>query len=326
MGLIYIFGFIPSLTAANTMTGIYCVIVCITLFMSNMVRIRGAGSTSCCLRCCFGKLKICHFTTVLPGAAIIELIGYGARRDMILQFGAWSYLFSQISILIAPVILAIMNYKAVCRLLAAAELHVFCLSPATLGSIIVFVDVTCAVLQFGGGVCATLAIAFQNQLVTDIGNYLLLFSFILQLLLNFAFTMLIRWMFLQPKFAPSKSPIPHMTKFWTTMWSTVGLLWIRNIYRAAESFATIGRSKAFALESLFYALDTVPVLLCFLVFIWGHYGISLPLDDGKDQLLTAVEVVDGNIINGSPRSQSVIPAREGDAVANVVHIQMEEEV
>ena len=334
-GLMYIFGYVPSLTAATTMTIIYAFIVCITLFMSNMVRMRGAGhrSTCCCgcLRCCFGNIKICHYTSVLPAAAILELFGYGMRRDMILEFGAWSYLFATISILIAPVILAIMNYKVVVRLLDVAQIYIWGLSPKMLGSIIVFVDVTCAVLQFGGGVCQTLAIAMHLQLLIDLSDYLLLSAFLLQLMLNFAFTMLIRWMYVQPLFAPPTSPVPQVTKFWTTMWSTVGLLWIRNLYRALDAFVVIGRSNALAKESLFYALDTAPVVLCFLIFIWGHYGILLPPEDNKLQLMTNLEVIDvDNINNGtiqpSLRPQSVIPVQE--IVPSAIHVQMvpEEEV
>lgn len=231
MGLIYIYNYVPSVSAASTLTAFYCIIVCITIYMSNMVRTRGAGSptTSCCLRCCFGNLKICHFTAVLPSAAILELMGYSLRRELILKFGAWSYLFSTISLLIAPVILAIMNYKAACRLLAAAQLSVWSLSPRTISTLIVFVDVACAIIQFGGSVCATLAIAFSNKLVKNLADYLLLSAFLLQLAVNFFFTMLIYWMYQLPQFSPRTSSVPKLAKFWTTMWTTVCVLWIRNL-------------------------------------------------------------------------------------------------
>ena len=312
MGLMYIFHYVPSLSAASTLTAFYAVIVCVTMFMSNMVRLRGAGrpTTSCCLRCCFGDIKICHFTAVLPSAAILELIGYGVRRDMILHFGAWPYLISTVTLLIAPVILAIMNYKAVVRLLAAAKLHVGCLSPHAIGFVIVFVDVVCAILQFGGSVCATLAIAMHLKLIKDLADYLLLTSFILQLVLNFAFTLLCRWMHRLPQFSPQTSSVPQLGKFWTSMWISICLLWVRNLYRALEAFAFVAGSNAFAVESLFYALDTVPVLLCFMVLSWGHYGMLLPPDDDKLQLLTSLESVNGSVNDPqSPRPQSVSPAQ-----------------
>jgi uncharacterized membrane protein len=46
-----------------------------------------------------------HYTAVLPVAALLEFIGYINRQDLVHHFGAWNYLFSLLSILVAPVIL-----------------------------------------------------------------------------------------------------------------------------------------------------------------------------------------------------------------------------
>lgn len=43
----------------------------------------------------------------------------------------------------------------------------------------------------------------------------------------------------------------------------------------------VGNSTALAMESLFYALDTVPVLCCFLVFMIFHYGLMMPISDDE---------------------------------------------
>ena len=101
-----------------------------------------------------------------------------------------------------------------------------------------------------------------------------------------------------------------------------------NLYRALDAFVTIGRSKALAKESLFYALDTAPVIICFFIFMWGHYGIVLPPDDDKLHLMNNVEVVVGsiNIDQQSPRQQSVIPVRDEVTVPSAIHLQIGEEV
>lgn len=123
---------------------------------------------------------------------------------------------------------------------------------------------------------------------------------VLQLVLNMAFTVLIAWMYTLPKFSPHSSPVPNMKRVWAAMWSSVGLLWVRNIYRAGEAFgkwpgiairsstcrtlhsvsiaAVVAHSPP-ALEGWFYALDTVPVILCCLIFCVMNYGLLLPPDD-----------------------------------------------
>lgn len=225
-GLIMIIGYVPSLDAASTMTAFYCIILVISLYIANLVRLRGAGGPTmcCCLHVCFGNAKICHYSSVLWISAVIELIGYAARRDMIMKFGAWDYLFSTISLLIAPVILAIMNYKAITHMLGAADTKIAYLSPTTISTIIIYIDVACAILQFGGSVCATLALAMGLQLIRTVSNYLIVCSFVLQILLGIFFTALCRYMYLQPYFSPSHSSIPNIVNFWRTLWTTVTLL------------------------------------------------------------------------------------------------------
>lgn len=88
------------------MTVIYAVVTLVALVRSNSVRTRGAGEPcTCCCRPVFKDFKMWHYTNVLPASCLIELIGYVERRDLILEFGAWPYLFSLISLLVAPVVL-----------------------------------------------------------------------------------------------------------------------------------------------------------------------------------------------------------------------------
>lgn len=65
----------------------------------------------------------------LPHCGAIEYtnhVGYRFRVSMAQQFGAWIYLFSTALILVAPVVLAIMNYKVVALLLAKSEFVCAC--------------------------------------------------------------------------------------------------------------------------------------------------------------------------------------------------------
>jgi hypothetical protein len=170
-----------------------------------------------------------------------------------------------------------MNYKVVGRLLAASQQKVWCFSPRALSGTIVFIDAVCVILQFAGGVCATLAIAMRVDLIVLIGNIFLLTSFIIQLGLNVFFTRLLYWMYSQPQFSPSTSGTPNIGKIWWVIWSTVSLLWVRNLYRAAEGFAAvaqvdIGRQG----EALFYVLDATPVFICVVIFCTWHFGLLLP--------------------------------------------------
>jgi len=292
-GLIYIVGYIPSVALANAAAIIYAIVVCCSLYRSFCVRRLGLGSRSCfccCCCCCLGP--ICHYTTVLPVAAIIELIGYGCRSGMARQFGAWNYLFSTSSLLIAPVIVAIMNYKVVGLLLAQHDLRVSCFSARALSSISIFIDVTCATLQFGASVCSTLAFALGEPMVKEIADDALICSFVLQLGLNIGFTAVVVWMYREPTFAPRTSQLPHMARFWSVMWSTVSLLWIRNLFRVLEAFAVLAGHTAIGGEALFYILDTLPVLICFIMFNICHYALIVAEKDKLQARGSRVIVVD----------------------------------
>jgi hypothetical protein len=105
-----------------------------------------------------------------------------------------------------------MNYKAIGRLLAAADKHVGCFSPRALSNAFVAVDVVCVILQFGGSVCAAISVALQERLVTEIANDLLVTSFVIQLVLNLAFTLLIWGMYHQTQFAPATATVPNIQR------------------------------------------------------------------------------------------------------------------
>lgn len=278
-GLKYIFGYVPSLSGATAMTAIYAIVSLVAIIRSNSVRTRGVGRP--CIFCCrprFEHFKPWHYTNVLPATCLIELIGYAERRNLILNFGAWPYLFSLLALLVAPVVLAIMNYKVIGHLLQVADQRVSCMSPRVVSSAIVAIDIICVILQFGGSVCATISIALQSTLITSISTNVLLISFVLQLVLNAAFTALIAWMFTKPTFSPRTSTVPNMTQIWVAIWTTVALLWIRNLYRAGEAFAVVAMSPP-APEEWFYALDTVPVVLCCIIFCISNFGMLFPVTD-----------------------------------------------
>lgn len=173
-----------------------------------------------------------------------------------------------------------MNYKVVCALLAAAQSQVGWCSARALSRLFVAVDIICVVLQFGGSVCATLAIALRENLVRDIANGLLVTSFVVQLVLNLAFTALVAWMYQQPQFAPKSSATVHVGEVWTSVITSVSLIWVRNLYRATEGFANAaGDGSLVANEGLFIAFDTVPIALCCILFCVRHYGFLLPVND-----------------------------------------------
>ena len=86
------------------MIGVYAIISLWAVVLSYMLHMRGATGR-CCGCCCTCCGTFWHYTTVLPTVALLELIGYAERREMVLSFGAWPYLFSTASLLIAPVIL-----------------------------------------------------------------------------------------------------------------------------------------------------------------------------------------------------------------------------
>ena len=98
-----IIGYMPSNSATVAMILLYAIISCVALVLGYLVHKRGARGRCCGCGSCCGNFW--HLTAVLPAVAILELFGYAERQEMIVSFGAWPYLFSSASILIAPVIL-----------------------------------------------------------------------------------------------------------------------------------------------------------------------------------------------------------------------------
>ena len=304
----YIIGYVPSVAGASVMIAIYSILCAWTVALAVRVRRAGRLGRCCGCGCCCCCGDFWHYTTVLPVTAVLELLGYCERRELILVFGAWSYLFSLMAILVAPVILAIMNYKAVGKLLTAKGERVWGLQPATLSQLFVLVDVICVILQFGGSLCASLSIAIRLDLLKLLANSLLSSSFAVQLALNAVFTMLILRAHKHPLLAPDSSPVPKVQLFWRTVWTTVGLLWVRNLYRAIEGFAmAAGAGSGLAHEELFYTFEAFPIVVCCVAHARAHFGLLLPSDEDLVLLLgTKVDAEEEAAAAASASSDSAV--------------------
>jgi hypothetical protein len=130
-------------------------------------------------------------------------------------------------------------------------------------------DILCLCLQGGGG-----AMLSSTDLDTmEMGRKLLLVGLFLQLFFFGAFTVLTARLYAAPHygFRHAKAWRP----LFATLFITIALLTIRNIFRVVEFVQGFDGYLA-SHEVYFYVFDCIPILLCTLLFTQYFYGLYLP--------------------------------------------------
>ena len=159
-------------------------------------------------------------------------------------------------------------------------------------------DVVGFLLQLAGG-----GMEASGGSGASFGSKLLLFGLLVPLLFFGLFTGLTTYVYLSPLYnrvTPISGlsgqvdvitePIPSrsdhvervtydpscMSRVFFALFCTLGLLFIRNIYRVANSAAG-SQGYMNTHEAFFYVFDTVMILLTFVVYTRWHFGLYLPL-------------------------------------------------
>jgi RTA1 like protein len=105
------------------------------------------------------------------------------------------------------------------------------------------------------------------------GTSLLLFGLALQLVFFAMFTVVAARLSLGKQYGLKGRP--YADRMFTTLYTAIALLAVRNIYRLAE-FAQGHGEYIEVHESFFYIFDTVLIFSCICVLTYTHPGIYLP--------------------------------------------------
>lgn len=115
-----------------------------------------------------------------------------------------------------------------------------------------------------------------------LGSYIMLAGLAVQLLCFIIFTALAIWVRRHPKNGIAGTP--QLKQLYTGLYLNIFFLFVRNTFRFVEFTQSIvigyppepGTYVLSEQEVLFYTLDTLPILLCFLAILVWHPGWYLP--------------------------------------------------
>ncbi len=157
------------------------------------------------------------------------MVGYVLRIQATHTQDLTLFIVSTLCLLMAPIALAVVNYVVVGKLLAYSNHTVgvgrLQLKPAHIARLFLASDVVTFFIQGGGGGL----LALQDKAMNDLGQALCLVGLAIQLAFFAAFTAITVHIDKSPKFGLRQ--LPNIRPVFTGLYATVGLLFIRNIFR-----------------------------------------------------------------------------------------------
>lgn len=208
------------------------------------------------------------FVMFIPLTAAMETTGYIFRLIMMHHPGMTPYILMQVLLVVSPVFLTLVDYKAVGHLLRVANLRGGCLRPAWISRVFLASDVLCLVIQSGGaGMTSS-----DNPQTLKMAKNLLLVGLALQLSFFGIFTCITIYVNLSRKYC-LRGVSQYKPCFWC-LYATIIPLFIRNFYRVIEFSAGVNGDIA-THESYLYVFDFTMVWLAMLFFTVWHFGFYL---------------------------------------------------
>lgn len=219
---------------------------------------------------------------MLFGAAtgIIEVAGYVLRVTMLPHPAYYTYVVSYAFLVIAPVLLAIVQYVCVAKLIrrsAGARGSSFA---KWVGWFMIVSEICCLGLQCAAGGPLT----SKDDAKRDLGRKMMLTGLCLQIGFFSVFTGIALHVQLHPKFGYRGNK--QFKKLFAALYATIVLIYIRNIFRVVE-FAQGFFGYLATHEEFFYGFDFTIIFSVLLVFGVFNYGFAFSRDAATAEAATA---------------------------------------
>jgi len=215
---------------------------------------------------------------LIPIVGFMEALGYYMRIQTTKSLNLTSYITATCLILIAPILLAGVNYVIVGKLLQASGKSMLCIKPRHATCFFIAADVLCFVIQCG----AAGLLVQKNQQMQDIGTDTVLFGLFLQLVFFTAYEVISLYLAFSKEFAMMK--IPSLRPVFKGLFLTSICIYVRNVFRFVE-FAAGRHSDINKYELVFFGFETIPIdLACFFYCLY-HFGRLLVCDKDLPALL-----------------------------------------
>lgn len=222
------------------------------------------------------------FMLFVPITGALESIGFGMRIAYTNDPAYIKLVIMQCFLIIPPVLLAICDYVCVGRLLSLTDPAKH--PPAMrrfarwVAAAYTASDFFCLALQGGGGGM----LASNNVNTISMGTNLLLAGLALQLAFFSSFTLITIYVHSSPRFGLRGDR--SLTPVWIALYSTIVLMFGRNIFRVIE-FAQGWFGYLATHEMFLYVFDVMLILGCFIFFTVLHFGFFLGPEALKARLL-----------------------------------------
>jgi len=254
------FGYYPSLALAGTATALFGTVTCIILAQILWLRNKNARYM---------------FLVVITGMA--EVGGYGALIFMILQSGDTSlysaYVAMQCLIVLSPNILQAATYTTVGKISTVGKMDSKSkwLKPKMISWGFVLLDLVCLIIQaIGISIWASeKSSGTPSVSVVKLGSWITVGGLGGQLVSFSLFTVLAVWIQRHPE-NRYRAYKQHRLLF-AGVYGVIVLISIRNIFRFVEftqsAISYPDEGGVADNQALFYSLESLPILLAFIVFI-----------------------------------------------------------
>jgi len=219
--------------------------------------------------------KYMHLVTI---TGLMEVVGYGLRIHASRNINLTSFIVTTVLLLIAPILLAAVNYVVVGKILKATGKSILFIRPSHATCLFLSADILCFLVQSSAAALLT----SKDPAVQDQGIGVVLFGLGLQTFFFTCFVFIAVYMAFSKKFALFYNP--SFRSVFMGLFLSVGCLYVRNAFRFVE-FASGKDSQVVKYELVFFLFETLPILVSFIVYNSYHFGRLLPVDSDLPALL-----------------------------------------
>jgi len=235
---------------------------------------------------------------LIPIVGFMEALGYFMRIETTKTLNLTSYITATCLILIAPILLAGVNYVMVGKLLKASGKNLLCIKPQHATCFFITADVLCFVIQCG----AAGLLVQNNQSMQDIGTDTVCLGLALQLVFFTAYEAISVYLAFSKQFAMWK--IPALRPVFKGLFLTSICIYIRNVFRFVE-FASGRNSQIVKYELVFFGFETIPIdMACFFYCLY-HFGRLMPADSELPEVLALAKGPADEVANGESEMAGV---------------------
>lgn len=208
-----------------------------------------------------------HYMWILVVTALAESAGYGMRILMLHNCTKGGFIGMDLLLILPPIALAFVNYLVMGKILRSYGSKAMCFRASWIAWFFLASDIFSLCVQGAGGAMMTSNSASGRTT----GKAVIMVGLTVQLLFFACFTWITLWTaFFSKNFKLYR--LKSLRPVYRTLWYTIALLFIRNIYRTIEFSVDSVRSH----EWPFYVFDSILIFVCFMIYIIWHFGRLMP--------------------------------------------------